>query len=159
MLSPLLKRGIGCKAECVDDVSIWFDDKDRPRDRDGVSKDGFELELMSEALEDLGSAIPGIGWTSLVDPTCSTFPCPRVRLSIGFPIGTEITPEQTAMGYTGIIGNPLKLLVSGVAGRTWFEWDTPSWCWICSSSIGIAETWNRKLITSWKVWSSNPRCL
>lgn len=100
ILSPLLlKHGMASIDGClVDEVCRWSEDKDNPRDKVGGSTaDELELDvILLDTSEALG---------------CET--------------GTEIIPEPTiSMGYTGIIGNPFMLKVSGVAaGHTGFERD------------------------------------
>lgn len=131
MLSPLLKRGIECKAGCLDDVCLWSDEKDSPRESVGGSTAELELDVISDMAGDLWSGATGIGWNRLVGTLGFMFPCPRESSSIGL----SLTPNW----YTGcVIGNPLILLVSGHMGC---EWNMVSWFWTCSSSTWIAETW------------------
>lgn len=87
MLSPLLKHCMACKAECLDDVCLWSDEKDSPRDSVGGGSMA-ELEEPGVMISDTVEALFGT--------LCfSTFPCPRVSSSIGFPVPwTEITPEE-----------------------------------------------------------------
>lgn len=136
MLSPLLKHGIECKGECVDDVCLWSDEKESPRDSVGGSTDELELEVISDTVEALWSGTAGIGRNSVIGTLCFAFPCPRVSSSIGL----SLTPNW----YAGIIGNPLIFLVSGAAWHTGGDWDTLSWFLTSSSSIGIAGTWHTK---------------
>lgn len=132
MLSPLLRHGTACKLECLDDVFLWSDDKDNPRDSVGRSMDVLELKATPETAEAFGSETEGNR------PLCSKFPCPIGRFSTGLLPGNEITPDPTAVGYNDIIANPLLLLVSEDAGCTRRGWGI-SWGWICSST-GFAET-------------------
>ena len=113
ILSPLLKHGITCKDECLDDVSLLSEDKDSLSESVGGSMD----ELEAKDVEASGSATAGTDRTSLVDSLSSTFPRPRVRFSIGLPIGIGITPESVPIGYKDITENPLMLLVSGIGGQ------------------------------------------
>lgn len=136
MLSPLLKHGIACKGECVDDdVFLWSDEKDNPSESVGGSMDELELEVISDTVEALGSeTTKGIGWNRLVGKFCFAFPCPRVSSSIGL--------SSTPKWYTDIKGNPLLFLVSGAAAHMGCTCETLSWVLTCSSSIGMAETWH-----------------
>lgn len=84
MLSPLLKHCMACKAECLDDVCLWSDEKDSPRESVGGSMAELELGvIISDTVE------------ALFGTLCFTFPCPSVSSSIGFLPCTEIIPEPT----------------------------------------------------------------
>lgn len=50
-LSPLLKLDSEWKAECIDEVCLWLDDKDNPRDSVGGSSELKLVAVISDAVE------------------------------------------------------------------------------------------------------------
>jgi len=115
VLSPLLNLRIPLNAECLDEVSFWFDDSERLRDNSGESISEFWF-IFRSAIVDAGRN--WIGWTGRVGAFLTWLRSPTLRFSNGSSIcgGIKLKPTAAGKGGAGIL--PALEISGGGSGRS-----------------------------------------